>query len=351
MSRDFIGSLEGRSFLQSPNRDRVTRGASGGPASMILVRLLVHGCWPWMFGGGGNPQDLPRIRYGSFRNRHEFTDGRFWERVFNIDRWNGASLSSDTSNMTTVEKASITDVLVAVRTQDSLRTNCTYQVGGAPGGANRRTGFVETKLLNDEPIDEYLGDVITALSGLNQYPTLAEGQAGSGDVDSSHPFREYYVNQAGPVFVKTWTVGRVLNDSGQFVSYLPPAFGRINYGPSVETPPPNWAGEINYGSPPFGIIHFSSNQFIILTVSKVRAPSSGIKRWVSIDTDGGGDYGLFTAREELSCDLFTGSGFIAAPDSGDWPANIQTRVAAAREFPGHVWPTSGLSQPINPSCL
>lgn len=73
MSRDFIGSLEGRSFLQSPNRDRVTRGVQEFPY-FASVRFLSTrwGGFDWCLGGHNAPTQflVSANRYRRIRIRH-----------------------------------------------------------------------------------------------------------------------------------------------------------------------------------------------------------------------------------------------------------------------------------------
>jgi len=73
MSRDFIGSQEGRSFRQSPNRDRVTRGVQLFPFFSSIRYLHTRwGAFEWCLGGSGAPASpvISGTRYRRIRIVH-----------------------------------------------------------------------------------------------------------------------------------------------------------------------------------------------------------------------------------------------------------------------------------------
>lgn len=75
MSRDFIGSAQGRSFLKSPNRDRITAGGGFKLYRSVILTSNRFGACDYQFGRpSGNNDPISATRYGRVRMTTEWTD-------------------------------------------------------------------------------------------------------------------------------------------------------------------------------------------------------------------------------------------------------------------------------------
>jgi len=316
--------------------------------------MRVVGGYPWMM--GGTPVfPLPKIRYPSAKVRVEFpTTGAFWEMTGGWDRWTGGFVTSNTTNMTPAEKASIVwqgtlfpDPPPTISTIDTETEPVTYRIGGS---GPFRNGTQTTELLDEESLDEYTTDMDEALADLQTWPTIKIVEDARGtDFLNTFPIARYAVRPGGVGIYRYGMQGEV---SSEFPIILPAAMAAIIY---------NNAGPFDTQLPIYGPLELCgvnlSHGVNVFQAAKVRSGVTKGAEWIT-RTARWEEFtrGYWSADVEVACNPevdFPG-GIIEPPLWEDVEAVFSQGYTERRCLPPHVWPppTPGPVLPgVTPSCV